>query len=38
MSLPNLYVEDLMADVMVFGDWPLGSDLGLDEVMRVGPA
>ena len=36
-SNPNLYVEVLTPNVMVFGDDTFGRYLGIDEVLRVEP-
>ena len=38
MSLQNSYVKDLISNVMVFQDGDLGRQLGLDEVIRIGPS
>ena len=37
-SPPNPYVEDLTPNVIALEDEAFGSLLGLDEVMRAGPA
>ena len=34
---PNSYVEAQTANVVVFGDGAIGSELDLDEIMREGP-
>lgn len=34
--IPNLYVETLIPNVMVYGDEFFGRQLGLSEVVRVG--
>ena len=37
LFLKNLYVEALTPSITVFGDRAFGRQLGLHEVMRVGP-
>jgi len=38
VSPSNSYVEALAPNVMVFGSGAFGRELGLDEVLRVGPS
>ena len=38
MSPPNPYVKVLTPKVMVFGNGTFGAEIGLNEVMRVGPS
>lgn len=37
VSQQKPYVEALIPNLMAFGDWAVGGQLGLEEVMRVGP-
>lgn len=37
MSLRNSYVKDLISNVMLFQNGDLGRQLGLDEVIGLGP-